>query len=71
MIHLTKANHLKTLARKLAEDLKVTSYYADPFLEDWIVVQNRETQLWLQKEISGINGISANLKFIYPSELGW
>lgn len=71
MIHLTKANQLKTLARKLAEDLKVTSYYADPFLEDWIVVQNRETQLWLQKEISGINGISANLKFIYPSELGW
>ncbi len=71
MIHLFKANSLTLLAKKLSEDLRDSSNVDNPFAMDWIVVQNKETQTWLQLEISRLNGISANLKFVYPSELAW
>lgn len=71
MIKLYKACNLTTLAVDLAKDLKRSMMNSDAFAQDWIVVQNKETQHWLQAEISKINGVSANLKFIYPSELAW
>lgn len=71
MINLFRANNLINLASNLAKHLKSDSLGEDPFSVDWIVVQNKETQNWLQAEISKINGVSANLKFILPSELGW
>ena len=71
MIYLFRANNLIQLASKLAKYLKDDASGTDPFLVDWVVVQNKETQNWLQTEISKINGISANLKFVLPSELAW
>jgi exodeoxyribonuclease V gamma subunit len=71
MIYLKKAYNLTSLAKKIAQDLKVNRQGKDPFEQDWIIVQNKETQAWLTSTISRTNGISANIKFIYPSELAW
>ena len=71
MIKLYKACNLTTLAVDLAKDVKRSMMNSDAFAQDWIVVQNKETQHWLQSELSKINGVSANIKFLYPSELAW
>ena len=71
MIKLYKACNLTTLALDLAKDVKGSMMNSDAFAQDWIVVQNKETQHWLQSELSKLNGVSANIKFLYPSELAW
>ena len=71
MIKLYKACNLTTLALDLAKDVKRSMMNSDAFAQDWIVVQNKETQHWLQSELSKLNGVSANIKFLYPSELAW
>ena len=71
MIQLFEANQLNELAGIISENLIVQASDMNPFLEDWIVVQNKETQTWLQSEISKHNGIAANLKFVFPNELAW
>lgn len=43
----------------------------DAFSKNWIIVQNREMQQWITLNQSLKEGISANNKFIFPSELIW
>ncbi len=71
MIHYRKASHLSQLISDLANQIANKHSTSDPFESDWIIVQNKETQDWIHSKISEENGISANVEFIYPSELIW
>lgn len=71
MITLKEASNLNVLAKDLAKTLSVVNQQSDPFLRNWVIVQNLESKEWLQNALSEQLGIAANLKFIFPSELVW
>jgi len=71
MINFYEAHNLHLLAEQLAKDIAAKCSNYDPLTTEWVIVQNKEIQTWLHAELSRINGISANLKFVYPSELIW
>ncbi len=70
MFYDYRSNSLTNLSAKFLELLSNTSP-KDPFKENWIIVQNREMQQWLTLQESARNSISANNKFIFPSEFLW
>lgn len=61
---------LHHLADYLANYLKVLPDKS-PFEKPWIIVQNKETEQWLNLELAQRLGISANIEFLLPSELLW
>ena len=65
-----RSNSLIELVKELSEEIQKNKK-KDPFSRPWIVVQNKETRQWLSLKIAELNGISANLEFILPSELIW
>lgn len=58
------------LSAKLAQIVSKNEL-ENPLLPTWIVVQNKEAEHWLKVAIAKENGLSANFKFIFPSELMW
>ncbi len=71
MIYYKKAQNLRDLVAELSNLIAQADDKANPLSQDWIVVQNKETQEWIHSELCARNGISANVKFVYPSELIW
>lgn len=65
-----KSNSLSKLAQILAQK-SYEKREGDPFLKQWVVVQNKEMQQWLTLQIASFEGIVANFEFVLPSELMW
>ncbi|XWN38376.1 MAG: exodeoxyribonuclease V subunit gamma [Balneola sp.] len=70
MFYDYRSNSITNLSGKFLELLSNKSP-KDPFKGNWIIVQNREMQQWLTLQESARNSISANNKFIFPSEFLW
>jgi exodeoxyribonuclease V gamma subunit len=41
----------------------------DPLVPEWICIQSRGMKQWISLELARIRGISAQLKFVFPSDL--
>lgn len=67
MIHLQKYSSLSDAAAGLAEVLR-HHQPADPLVEQSVIVPNMDTARWLKLELADIQGISANLRMILPSD---
>ena len=52
-------------------DLLSSKNLDDPFVKNWIIVQNKEMQQWVTLQEAKNNSISANNEFIFPSEFLW
>lgn len=70
MFSYFKSNSLSKLAHILAQK-SLKKRGGDPFLKQWVVVQNKEMQQWLTLQIAKAEGIAANFEFVLPSELMW
>ena len=70
MIHHFKSHCLSNLAEKLAELLE-SHQPEDPLSQQVIIVPNLDTSRWLKNRLAHKQGISANSRFILPSEWQW
>ncbi|MBO6535877.1 MAG: exodeoxyribonuclease V subunit gamma [Balneolaceae bacterium] len=68
MIHFHSAQSLQSHLPALSEALRAFLTKSDPFEAPWIVVQNKETEAWLNTAIADGIGISGNLNFILPNQ---
>lgn len=68
MIHFHSAQSLQSHLPALSEALRAFLTKSDPFEAPWIVVQNKETEAWLNTAIANGIGISGNLNFILPNQ---
>ncbi|MFN1833924.1 exodeoxyribonuclease V subunit gamma [Balneola sp. MJW-20] len=68
MLNIFSASDLDVLFDQFISDIK---YPEDPMEPVWIIIQNKETQEWLNLRVSEVHGIAANIKYILPSELLW
>lgn len=69
MLNKYQSHSLTDLARELAQLLTVK--INNPLKPVWVVVQNNEVKEWVSLQIANENGISGNIKFIFPSEFIW
>lgn len=69
MFNKYQSHSLTDLAEKLAE--LFTAKTANPMEPAWVVVQNNEVKEWLSLQVSRVNGIAGNIRFIFPSEFIW
>ena len=70
MISFHKESDFDTLAHSMLE-YHGAHPLRDPFSSEWIVVQNFDQATWLQLKATDKEGISANSRFLLPSELFW
>ncbi len=69
MFNKYQSHSLTDLAHKLSE--LTAAQDSNPMQPTWIVVQNNEVKEWLSLQVAEQNGISGNIKFIFPSEFIW
>lgn len=69
MLYLHHSNRLEILATRFAEHLSHTQL--DPFQANSVVVQNAGMGRWLSIQLAQVNGVAANLKYLFPAELTW
>ena len=69
MFYKYQSHSLTDLAHKLSE--LTAAQDSNPMQPTWIVVQNNEVKEWLSLQVAEQNGISGNIKFIFPSEFIW
>jgi len=67
MLYLHQSNKLTHLAGELARELE-KKMPDDPFEAQLVVVPNHETSRWLKLILAEMDGITANIEFILPSE---
>lgn len=67
MLNLVKSNRMEMLMQALAE---VTSQVPDdPMAPEWICIQSRGMKQWISAELARIQGISANMTFMFPRQI--
>lgn len=69
MFNKYQSHSLTELSKKLAELFKAERL--NPMKPAWVVVQNNEVKEWLSLQIAKENGITGNIRFIFPSEFIW
>ena len=69
MFNIHQSHSLQNLADRLSDIFG--SAGSNPLAQQWVIVQNNEIKEWLSLQLAKKQGISGNLKFIFPSEFIW
>ena len=69
MLHLHHSNHLEQLARYFAALQQADPL--SPLVQEHVVVQNSGMGRWLSLQTATFNGITANIRYLFPAEMTW
>lgn len=69
MLYLHQSNQLERLAHHFAALQRIDPL--SPLTHEMVVVQNSGMGRWLSLQTARFNGISANIRYLFPAEMTW
>lgn len=69
MLYLHHSNQLEQLAQQFAQLQRDNPL--EPLAKEQVVVQNSGMGRWLSLQTAAVNGITANIRYLFPAEMTW